>query len=524
MSLHELANHLQTAGRGEDKILVHMTPAEVGGLQTLAEKHGGSLTVNPHTGLPEAGFLSAILPMIAGFALGPAGFGLMSSLGAAATVGGIDALATGSLKKGLMAGLGAYGGAGLGEGLTDVGAEVNGAANAGAASSNLGAQGAAFNPTEAALQPSNFGATAGNTTAEAVTKAAESGGLTGYQGYNGLAAQSAMYNPAVADAQWAANPNSIPAQNVVNPEAFGQGANMNYGAQQLGSAANATPPNSIDQIMQPQKSLSAGLSHAGSGLQGIKDVYNAMSPYSAAALGASTLGSMQQQPGTGAVKGDQGMIRPYTYSANPTGADLQPYSGSAERTYFQPVFTAGVPYEAPGPEYKKASGGLASFAVGGPVETMSAQNAVGANQMYPQAGLQTSMYSNPETQRPMSVNVLSPESDVAVDPYTGEQKFAMGGGVSSLGSYSDGGHLLKGPGDGISDSIPAQIGGHQPARLADGEFVVPARIVSELGNGSTDAGAKRLYAMMDRVQKARGKTVGKGKVAVNSKADKFLPA
>ena len=523
MSLHELANHLQTAGRGEDKMLVHMTPAEVGGLQTLAEKHGGSLTVNPHTGLPEAGFLSAILPMIAGFALGPAGFGLMSSLGAAATVGGIDALATGSLQKGLMAGLGAYGGAGLGEGLTDVGAEVNGAANAGAASSNLGAQGAAFNPTEAALQPSNFGATAGNTTAEAVTKAAESGGLTGYQGYNSPAAQSAMYNPAVADAQWAANPNSIPAQNVVNPEAFGQGANMNYGAQQLGSAANATPPNSIDQIMQPQKSLSAGLSHAGSGLQGIKDVYNAMPPYSAAALGASTLGSMQPQ-GITAQKPNQGMIRPYTYSANPTGADLQPYSGSAERTYFQPVFTAGVPYEAPGPEYKKASGGLASFAVGGPVETMSAQNAVGANQMYPQAGLQTSMYSNPETQRPMSVNVLSPESDVAVDPYTGEQKFAMGGGISSLGSYSDGGHLLKGPGDGVSDSIPAEIGGHQPARLADGEFVVPARIVSELGNGSTEAGARKLYAMMDRVQNSRKKSIGKNKVAVDSKAVNQLPA
>ena len=107
----------------------------------------------------------------------------------------------------------------------------------------------------------------------------------------------------------------------------------------------------------------------------------------------------------------------------------------------------------------------------------------------------------------------------------GMMGYAMGGGLGSLGSYSDGGRLLKGPGDGVSDSIPATIGAkNQPARLADGEFVIPARIVSELGNGSTDAGAKKLYAMMDRVQRARGKTTGKNKVAANSRADKYLPA
>jgi len=94
----------------------------------------------------------------------------------------------------------------------------------------------------------------------------------------------------------------------------------------------------------------------------------------------------------------------------------------------------------------------------------------------------------------------------------------------NLGDYSDGGRLLRGPGDGVSDSIPASIGGKRPARLADGEFVVPARIVSELGNGSTEAGARKLYAMMDRVQAARKRSIGKGKVAKNSRADKYLPA
>jgi hypothetical protein len=94
------------------------------------------------------------------------------------------------------------------------------------------------------------------------------------------------------------------------------------------------------------------------------------------------------------------------------------------------------------------------------------------------------------------------------------------GGIASLGGYSDGGRMLKGPGDGMSDSIPGVIANKQPARLADGEFVVPADVVSHLGNGSTDAGAKRLYSMMDNIRKAR---TGKKKQAPEINADKYLP-
>ena len=95
------------------------------------------------------------------------------------------------------------------------------------------------------------------------------------------------------------------------------------------------------------------------------------------------------------------------------------------------------------------------------------------------------------------------------------------GGSSDLGSYSDGGRMLKGPGDGMSDNIPATIAGKRPARLADGEFVVPADVVSHLGNGSTDAGAKQLYAMMDRVRRKRTGTKKQGR-QINS--EKFMPA
>jgi hypothetical protein len=96
-------------------------------------------------------------------------------------------------------------------------------------------------------------------------------------------------------------------------------------------------------------------------------------------------------------------------------------------------------------------------------------------------------------------------------------EFSHGG---ALGGYSDGGQMLKGPGDGMSDSIPAHIDGKQPARLADGEFVVPADVVSHLGNGSTDAGAKHLYDMMDKVRKAR---TGNPKQGKQINASKFLP-
>ena len=101
---------------------------------------------------------------------------------------------------------------------------------------------------------------------------------------------------------------------------------------------------------------------------------------------------------------------------------------------------------------------------------------------------------------------------------------AARGGImqAGLGSYAAGGNprLLKGPGDGMSDNIPATIGGKQPARLADGEFVVPADVVSHLGNGSTDAGAKKLHGMMDKVRMDR---TGKKKQAPAVKAKKYLP-
>lgn len=168
---------------------------------------------------------------------------------------------------------------------------------------------------------------------------------------------------------------------------------------------------------------------------------------------------------------------------------------------------------------------------GGPIPQKLMDNATGQNTMFPQPGIHSSHFTNP-TNTPTPGNILTTATDTSVDPYTGQQLFAAGGlaglnafaGGGNLGGYSDGGQYLQGPGDGVSDEIPANIEGKQPARLANNEFVIPARIVSELGNGSSDAGAQQLYKMMDRVQQRRSKTMGKGNYAKNTNAVKDLPA
>jgi hypothetical protein len=103
----------------------------------------------------------------------------------------------------------------------------------------------------------------------------------------------------------------------------------------------------------------------------------------------------------------------------------------------------------------------------------------------------------------------------AADPQTQQFRKLMETGKMAKGGY------LDGAGDGMSDSIPATIEGKQPARLADGEFVVPADVVSHIGNGSSKAGSKRLYAMMDKVRHAR---TGNKKQGKQIKPEKYMPA
>jgi hypothetical protein len=118
------------------------------------------------------------------------------------------------------------------------------------------------------------------------------------------------------------------------------------------------------------------------------------------------------------------------------------------------------------------------------------------------------------------ITALPPRQPTQNLNLTGGFSNMASGIINSGGAFAKGGYL-DGPGDGMSDSIPATIANKQPARLADGEFVVPADVVSHLGNGSTKAGAQRLYSMMDKVRKARTGTTKQGR-QINP--NKYMPA
>lgn len=445
MSLEQAAKHLAAHGRGPDTELVHMTKGEINSLQTLAKAGGGSLTINPHTGLSEAGFLSKLLPMAAGAAAmyfsGGTAAPLIAGMSNAATIGlgmgAFETARTGSLNKGLMAGLGAYGGAGLAGGLMGAGA-----------------------------------AEIGKTAASGAVEEAGKQGLTG--------------------------------------EAYNQSI-QNSVADKMGSLSN------FDKLSAGFNNPSATVNAMGGGAGLLKTGLAAATPMM---MGGN------QQPQTPV--GDSTMPQRLKY--NPGAATTTPmpdvpgYDNLGQDFGRQQNYFPNAGYQNITPEQAKQMRG---YAGGGPVEAMSNANAIGANTGYPMADINKAAYATPY-QTPQSQNVVQGSADTGVNSMTGEMnEFARGGlssAASHLGDYSDGGRLLKGPGDGVSDSIPATIGNKRPARLADGEFVVPARIVSELGNGSTEAGARKLYAMLDRVQSARKKSIGKGKVAKNSRADNLLPA
>jgi hypothetical protein len=926
MSLHALAGHMASKGRGSDSMLVHMTPEEVQSLQVLALKGGGTLTINPDTGLPEANFLKKMLPMIAGFALGPAGFGLMSAGMAGAAVGGITALSTGSLSRGLMAGLGAYGGASLGASLAGAGAGTS-AANAAA----LGVEGAATGlGSQAAMlaeQTAGFGAEGLSSLADsarvavgaapskagmlsagfdAVTKSPETLGKFAKNNYGALAAalspmmaadtvQTTTKRPDTGTirnytfdpyGQTYSSAGNYPAseykgmaqggivalaaggapakmdQNAVN-QLVREAATQAGGTLSYADASNAAKNLGISNDMLqgalstglitgaptapvaaqtsayalPASGVWSGASHIADGIQLIPGApgydpakaamrqaeiatyggvagagaaatlkannlydtgmaqwqteYNRLhqqdidagrvpvgtaaatvgEPTAPAGLSAAAQYSMRNSDvGVGADKvgglrglnslvldflkqypnatqaeiaaaknlygyNDADVVRPYEHGFqltagqeaaaqkylqdnpdvrawlntsegkdylknNPTfdAADIaythyKRYGEAEGRKWGLPVSTVVPPgidtaVNLPGgvsgggntvvnpngtittrpnipgiPEggftgigqvkdaYTQGGGSL-GYVNKAPTtmdefntrfntqtdDSLAAYNYLigkGANPIKSGVGeimrpyseavrgvpaaegrptqkyiYQNGKYVENPNYRPLSYNskgermvgltsnevikgiqgLKDPKDDGALFDFVTENRiseaqlaaalgisvvearariaagkkkkqpeavatndegstggasgglmgmaaggYAVGGGLGALagggsasqynlGGYSDGGRLLRGPGDGVSDSIPATIGNKQPARLADGEFVVPARIVSELGNGSTEAGARKLYAMMDRVQKARGKTTGKNRVAANTRSDKYLPA
>lgn len=498
MSLHHLAKQVQSKGRGRDTMLVHMSPREVAGLHALAMAHGGKLSTNPDTGLPEAGFLENILPVVAAGALtyftagaaaplvaGQLGIsatagGLLAGAGIGALVGGgMSALQGGDFGKGALMGgitgaIGGYGGAGGFEGLFGSTAPAidpvtGGAVEGSAIATQGGGTAASAAPTAATptvTAPPPVSSVPGGTFAPPVP--------TFEAQQAALAAQQAQM------AQAGTLTSGIDLGGVgASPAAMTSGANVPL-------AVSGTAPATTTTAGKTLFGLTPGQAAAGLG-------------------GVSLLGSLADRGKYGVPAQED-----YTSSLERISPNFRGYEPPRPNPYYRAQYPV---YGANGGVVALAAGGMPS----GPVERMSMMDQ--SRGMYPQGMIDKTQYSIP-SQRPASMDVIQPAYDAPINPITGMAK----GGISDLGGYSDGGRLLRGPGDGVSDSIPAQIGERQPARLADGEFVVPARIVSELGNGSTEAGARKLYAMMDRVQNARRKSMKKGSHAVDSKAEKLLPA
>jgi hypothetical protein len=218
--------------------------------------------------------------------------------------------------------------------------------------------------------------------------------------------------------------------------------------------------------------------------------YSTMStPAKAMALAAPGIGAdigMNQQ-NTG-MPGEE----PYT-SASTLSPDFQGYTPRQPKPYYQAQYTRYA-----------ADGGLMALAEGGdPRKKKQRANLTADRTMAAMSADQAGLAMLNNARYSANMTGASPLSSMNLGDLPANAVAGARGGLADLGGYSDGGRLLKGPGDGMSDNIPAQIGRKQPARLADGEFVVPADVVSHLGNGSTDAGAKRLYAMMDKVRHAR---------------------
>ena len=627
MHAHHTAKGIASLGRHGDDMIVHMSRDEVKGLQALAQQQGTSLTINPHTGMPEAfklgRILGAIAPIAAGWALGPGGFGLFSSpFTAALAVGAGTGLLTGNLGQGLMAGLGAYGGYGLGDTFAKMGASA-----AGGVTPTMTA-----NMTQAATGAPLVGASSQFISPFTPQGIAGGAGLgVGTVGNAGLVGQTGLTNAAMGNI--VSNQALNPSLTAFNPTT----TNINP----TNVVSNTAPTSGFSKSAQGVKNLFTwGDDTTKSGWQQFKEAAGTPGKPAGDIAAAAKLAGPAFSIASGA-----GAFDEPTYTNEygtrmkrvPTGTyDAQ---GNMEYKYvpaesYAPTETLNVnnPYAnygymttPPALQLKAEGGEIKSYAIGGGVNTNPSAGA-GISDLYNRPEGQTlenisqdgygigrlnslanaeamnmarvtgyagggpisfdeggSANLNVDAQPTLNVDSIQPNygGDLKLDPNNNPPiinnmmimliKKAIAEGkipnpnksslegikglninttptlnTNNINSLNTGmpaptnmnninpanlrttqatgmakGGYLDGPGDGMSDSIPATIEGKQPARLADGEFVVPADVVSHLGNGSSKAGSKRLYAMLDKVRQARTGTKKQGK-QINPA--KYMPA
>jgi hypothetical protein len=617
---------VQSQGRLNDSMLVHMNPQEVAGLQALARRNGTTLTINPQTGLPEAFNIASLLPTIAGAALTPV-LGPMAPL----VVGGLGALATGSLEQGIMMGLGAMGGAGIAGSAANLAAPaamateaaalaaptaVGGAAGttgliASAAPATTLAQATQLAPAASVgglgLQASALPAITEATTAAAgsslVPTAAEAANLAGAAtGSTGISAlPTPAFLPDVGTAAQAGMPLATPeamANAVAPPMSYGErvmegfgkvfdspSSLMNFAKENKMDIASSLAPSLIPEdpeeierkkaMIRPYEYQVDNLSDspidlAGTETERFRGRFVEKEPYYVAKGGLLSLAEGGEASSSPAPSGEAMYVSPaearvYNQIAAVQSAagipslDLgnlrvieeqrgSPYNPRQIPSTIERDYNIYRPEEGDSPSYReiqeeKEKEDEEEFKRGGGVK--SVRKPISRNDPFYEFGLD--MYKIAQEQF-----ADGGMTGYSYDPTTNSYKMMAKGGLTSLkagglregafivpadvishlgnGSSEAGmrivqerlkGRPIKGPGDGMSDSIPTTIAGKQRARVANEEAEIPPEVVAALGGGSLEKGAKKLYEMMDKIRQDR---TGKKKQAPAVKAEKYMPA
>jgi hypothetical protein len=533
MNMTPVAQAVQRQGRGDDTMLVHMTPGEVGGLQALAMAHGGSLSINPNTGLPEAGFLKNLLPTLigAGLMLIPG----VNAVGAGLITGGIETARTGDIGKGFLAGLGAFGGANLAGGLM----QQAGTSAAASAAGGAGTAGLEFARTPAeiaaatggtaptALAPSSLG-----TTINPITF-----GDTGAAIYGGVPSQAMQAaNLAVDPMAVAGNSGRVLTAGQAAPTFSSNAARLAQGTKNL-----FTQEGAFDRFIgEAATKGDAAKGVAATPATGLGGGYGAAKTVGMAAAPALMAGPEYAPPSR--TEEESNYEGPYTPSERRVSyPGLDERRRTSEFMYFNP--SNPVPFAEGGkveedrsikmPDASYVAGQMPEFSHGfRPIEvaintgdasgsspaTIGGKGSMIKNIMQTVAGKKGK--SNYED---LSGYEYDPRSQRLVKGSSsgGLPALARGGSVPML---EDGGFVLtkkavdglgkgdnkrgqkvasrglgaipiRGKGTGTSDSIKTSIEGKRPALVSNGEAYVPKKQVAKKG------GAKAFYALMDKAEK-----------------------
>ena len=474
MSIRQLSSEVAKRGRNGDTMLIHVNPREVAGLQYLGERYGAKMTVNPDTGLPEAFNFMRFMPMIAGAALSP----FITPMGAAAVVGAVEGVRTKSLTGGLKGALGAYGGASLGTSLASFGAEGLGQS---ALSSAVPDATAALNAPGAV--PGMEGVIAPSVQSSATT------GITGGVGESYAVPQASTFSNVGPD-----QAGELLRSGQITPQAY-----ANYG-QTLSQGVSQYNPTTFS-------NMGEGISRGFTDPMAAGKAIMADPMRTAATVGSLALGSQAEpepyKPPEKKTYASSTKADPYkrNYRDNPN-----PYDTSSEFEYFQP----NALYVKEG-GYIGMQGGGTPPTVGMPTGLPEDYTAY-MQQLQQMINLKGSPAELPGFSSPISQPKFATQATSGSRPNT----YAPGG-ITRIQKEGQ----VRGDGDGMEDKVYGNIEGRQKVALSRDEFIVPADVVSGLGNGSSNAGADKLYKMMDRVRKARTGIKKQGK---QIKGDRYVPA